>query len=51
MTDLRTRIIQHILFMKKTDEFYARWALAQYNQAMPWLELNQGVRDAIKGGK
>lgn len=27
---------------------YARYALAQYNAAMPWLDLNAGVREALK---
>lgn len=49
--DLRTRIIESILKMKKLDEAYARAALAHYNKELPWLNLNEGVKDALKGGK
>ena len=43
----RDQIIQHVLFMKLTDPDYARWSLAQYHAAMPWLDLNNGVRAAM----
>lgn len=50
-TDLKTRIIEQIIFMKKTDIDYARYALAQYNAALPWMRLNDGVREALKAQK
>lgn len=44
----RDQIIQHILHMKTLDEDYARWSLAQYHAAMPWLDLNAGISAAMK---
>ena len=43
----RTDLIDHILRMKEFDTDYARWALAQYSQILPWLDLNQGVKQAL----
>ena len=53
-SELRQQIIQRILEMKNGNDKctpqpdYARYALAQYNAAMPWLDLNNGVREAMK---
>ena len=49
--DLRDQLITHILKMKQLDETYARAALAHYNKELPWLNLNEGVKDALKGGQ
>lgn len=43
----RTDLIDHILRMKQLDTDYARWALTQYSQMLPWLDLNQGVKQAL----
>lgn len=43
----RADYITHIMHLRTLDEDYARWALAQYNAAMPWLELNAGIRAAM----
>lgn len=43
----RAELIDHILRMKQLDTDYARWALVQYGQQLPWLELNQGVKQAL----
>lgn len=48
MNDLRKRLITHILHMKKIDENYARYALKHYHEALPWLDLIAGVREALK---
>ena len=48
MTDLRQRLITHILNMRKLDETYARSALKHYNAMAPWLDLNAGVRLALE---
>lgn len=45
---LRDRLIEHILHMKTLDEDYARWALKKYHEQMPWLDLLNGVREALK---
>jgi len=45
---LRTRLIQHILYMKTLDADYARWALKSYHEQMPHLDLMNGVREALK---
>lgn len=45
----RETIITHILHMKTLDEEYARYALRTYHAALPWLDLNSGVRNAMKG--
>lgn len=44
----RQQLITHIMFMKSKDEEYARYALAEMNKAMPWLDLNNGVKEAMK---
>ena len=45
---LRTRLIDWILEMRKTDETYARYALKQYAEIVPFLDLVAGVREAMK---
>ena len=47
-TDLRQRIIEHIMKIKQKDEAYARSSLRQYVILLPWLDLNEGVKQAIK---
>lgn len=44
---LRTRLINHILKMKKIDQDYARQALKDYDKLLPWLGLVGGVREAL----
>lgn len=34
--------------IKLKDEDYARAALREYVILLPWLDLNEGVRDAMK---
>jgi hypothetical protein len=34
--------------MKTLDPDYARYALKQYHESMPWLELLKGVKEAMK---
>lgn len=45
--DLRERLISWILEMRELDEDYARYALARYAAALPWMQLNRGVREAM----
>ena len=45
------QIIDHIMHMKSFDETYARAALAQYNALLPWMDLNAGVREAMKAAE
>ena len=45
---LRERLIEHILMMKTLDPDYAREALKRYHAELPWLDLTNGVRDALK---
>ena len=45
----RTRLIDHILWLKNKDPDYARQALKSYHEAMPWLDLMQGVRERLAG--
>jgi len=47
LTTLRTRLIDHILSLKKIDEDYARWALKNYETIFPELELIKGVRERL----
>jgi len=47
----REELIDHILKMKTLDQDYARFALAQYNKAMPWMDLNNGVKLALESSK
>jgi len=44
----REKYIRHILKMKQTDQDLARHALKRYHEAMPWLGLMDGVREALK---
>jgi len=44
----RTQLITHIMRMKQVDPDYARTALAWYVAMLPWLDLNNGVREAMK---
>lgn len=41
--------VNHILFMRQWDEDYARQALIDHDTALPWMNIKQGVKDAIKG--
>jgi hypothetical protein len=45
---LRTRLIDHIIKMKQNQPDYAREALKYYDKLLPWAELMQGVREALK---
>ena len=45
--DFRTRLIDHILWLKTKDPDYARQALKSYHEAMPWLDLMNGVRERL----
>jgi hypothetical protein len=44
----RQTIIDHILMMKTLDPDYARDALRWYHTLMPWMDLNTGIRQAMK---
>ena len=46
--EFRKKLIEHILMMKQYDPDYAREALRRYHAAMPWLDLLNGVRDALR---
>ena len=48
-TDLRQQIIELIMKIKKQDEAYARAALREYVILLPWLDLNAGIKEALKG--
>lgn len=48
LATLRDDLTEHILMMKTKDETYARSALKEYNQMLPWMELNQAIREALK---
>ncbi|MEI8170926.1 MAG: hypothetical protein WCG50_14715 [Rhodoferax sp.] len=48
MDKFREKLIAHILFMKQHDPDYARAALKSYHEAMPWMELTKGVKEAMK---
>lgn len=45
---MREQIIAHILKIMQQDIEYARYALRQYNMLLPWMDLNEGVRQAMK---
>ena len=47
--DLRERLINHILEMREIDVQYARSAARWYHEKLPWLDLLNGIRDAIAG--
>lgn len=41
-------LIAHILMMRKLDPDYARQALRDYAALLPWLDLVEGVREALR---
>jgi hypothetical protein len=41
-------LIDHILWMRSMDEDYAREALINYHAELPWLDLMNGVRQALE---
>lgn len=43
--------VAHILMMRKHDEDYARATMLDYHAAMPWMDLLDGVKQALKGEK
>jgi hypothetical protein len=45
--NLRTRLIDHILTLKELDEEYARWALKNYAEMVPEMELIKGVKERL----
>jgi hypothetical protein len=47
LATLRSRLIDHILNLKKIDEDYARWALKNYETIFPELELIKGVKERL----
>ena len=49
--NLRQQIIEHIMKLKEKDEAYARAALREYVILLPWLDLNEGVKQAMKDAK
>ena len=44
----RDDLINQIMHMKTLDPDYARYALRQYNDLLPEMELMAGVREAIE---
>jgi hypothetical protein len=40
--------IKHILWLRKFDVEYARSAAIYYNEQLPWLDINQGLKEAIQ---
>lgn len=55
MIDLKTQIITRVLDMKNGNDKCtpqpdcARAELDYFNKLLPWLELNQAVKQAMKG--
>jgi len=50
-TVTRDDLITHILTIMQFDKEYARWALRKYHEMMLWVNLMDGVRDALKAKK
>lgn len=49
--DFPQLLVEHILRMKQHDIDYARYALKQYDEQMPWLDLVANVKKAINFDK
>jgi hypothetical protein len=47
----REEYINHILMMRSKDETYARYSARYFNEQLPWLEINQGLKEAIEAAK
>ena len=43
----RKTIILHILAMEKTQPAYAKWALGNYDDMLPWMDI-RAAYDYIK---
>jgi hypothetical protein len=48
LATFRQRLITHILWMKAKDVEYARDSARYYNELLPWLNINQGLKEAIE---
>lgn len=48
MNTVRERLITHILHMKMYDIEYSRYALKQYAEQMPWMDLISGIKAAME---
>ena len=48
--ELKARIVKRILTMKNTHNQidYARQALVDYDRLLPWLNLKQAIKEAMK---
>ena len=44
----REQIIRHIMAMKKIDPECARAALRHYHEKMPWMNLIEGIKQAMR---
>jgi hypothetical protein len=44
LNTLRQRLIAHVLHIKTLDPDYARYALKRDHEAMPWLDLVNGIK-------
>ena len=41
--------VNNILYMRKFDREYALESMEKHDAALPWMNIKQGVKDAIKG--
>lgn len=49
LMQIRKKMIDDILSIRQIDSDYARDALRKHHATMPWMQLMDGVRDALKG--
>ena len=47
----RDQLITHLIMMYQKDKTYAKYALAQYVEWNPHMDLDAGVRDAMRAAK
>jgi len=48
---IRKKMITDILAIRQIDADYARDALRKHHANMPWMDLMNGVRAALKGNQ
>jgi len=42
------QIVEHILNLKTLDPDFARYALKEYDKRLPWCNIIEKVREALK---
>ena len=47
VSDLKERLVAHILKLKQKDVEFARHALKHYDELLPWMELKKAIKEQM----